>query len=277
MPPGQAGNPDWLPAAVPCEQRFYAGGALASEPCACGRYSIGRCKDCGRPLCGDHGTQSGPFLCAACFTKRRALYRQKEEEARQDAARSAREAEAEFARVKERALSELSAAATSVDIVSVLRQMRDYVTVDACKSAWLRVLETEKLIPTYELVRVRALPHFLILDWQQDTGWLWHSTGPRTDGWCTEQEDDEIFLDRDGQCWRGPRALSPECSPNIVALPRGAPFRATFCPQSLGPLLLKDAKERQPRFGVAVGQVDLSNSETADVIVRILESMATPR
>lgn len=37
-----------------------------SQPCACGRYSIGRCSRCTKPLCGEHGRGSSEFLCSDC-------------------------------------------------------------------------------------------------------------------------------------------------------------------------------------------------------------------
>jgi hypothetical protein len=270
MPPGMAGNPDWLHAACPCGHRFQAGQAVAAALCGCGRFAIGRCKDCDRWLCGDHGTQSSPFLCASCLRERRSQEQLKEKEEK-DAAEAAVAAEhAAFVRSQAAARAALSTATTPARIARVLGENRGLLTINDCKAAWIRVPACDLLQPTHEFVKVASLPHLLILDWQTDTGWLWHTRGPRADGWRTTVGDSEFFVDREGAIWRSGHMLIPEW-PNHVVLPRGARFRATWCPQSLGPLLLKNAKPRNPTTGVAVMQADDLDSATyGDVVASIL-------
>lgn len=71
IPPGVHGNREYLPVPGPCGHRFQVGGGSGqAEPCACGRDSIGACRDCNRRLCGLHGTDGGEFLCAGCIGKR---------------------------------------------------------------------------------------------------------------------------------------------------------------------------------------------------------------
>ena len=69
IPPGING-PAWQHGSRPCGHRFQAETPIATELCACGRQSIGRCLDCSQPLCGLHGTDRGAFLCAACHRAR---------------------------------------------------------------------------------------------------------------------------------------------------------------------------------------------------------------
>jgi hypothetical protein len=38
--------------------------------CACGRYSVGMCLDCSRPLCTAHGRGDDAFLCPDCVGRR---------------------------------------------------------------------------------------------------------------------------------------------------------------------------------------------------------------
>jgi hypothetical protein len=66
----------------PCAQRFQIATSTRTPLCTCGRESIGQCKDCGAPLCGLHGTESGEFLCGTCQEDRQArkFAREAEEE-----------------------------------------------------------------------------------------------------------------------------------------------------------------------------------------------------
>jgi hypothetical protein len=65
-----SGQPAPIPDYRICGRRFQAGKTAETPLCACGRYSIGRCSDCARPLCGEHGTANSPFLCDECVTRR---------------------------------------------------------------------------------------------------------------------------------------------------------------------------------------------------------------
>jgi hypothetical protein len=78
IPPGFPGNPLHALNMRPCGTRFQVPTTRATEPCFCGRDSIGSCQDCGRRLCGLHGTDSGAFLCGDCQGRRRAAKRERE-------------------------------------------------------------------------------------------------------------------------------------------------------------------------------------------------------
>ncbi len=54
----------------PCTHRFQIATATRTELCACGRESIGQCNQCGKRLCGLHGTEGGEFLCSVCQQQR---------------------------------------------------------------------------------------------------------------------------------------------------------------------------------------------------------------
>ena len=65
IPAGAQGNYSPVPLYGPCGQRFQSGpaGPDALE-CACGMFSVGRCRTCSRPLCGEHVVRrGGRVLC----------------------------------------------------------------------------------------------------------------------------------------------------------------------------------------------------------------------
>jgi hypothetical protein len=130
IPPGLAGNPGWLHGSRPCGDRFQAGPALATEPCWCGRHSIGRCRDCNRPLCGLHGTTAGELLCGECIAARAERRRAREAEA---AAAHERSLEA-----RGRDLSaNLAECSSARDLLMLLRGREEAVPdADALRSAW---------------------------------------------------------------------------------------------------------------------------------------------
>jgi hypothetical protein len=47
----------------------------ATPVCACGRYSIGKCLDCGKPVCGLHAPTNGPMICREDAARRQAAAR----------------------------------------------------------------------------------------------------------------------------------------------------------------------------------------------------------
>jgi len=71
IPPGAHGNREYLPVPGPFRHRFQVGSGN-TEPCFCGRDSIGTCKDCARRFCGLHGSSEGEFLCESCVRQRSA-------------------------------------------------------------------------------------------------------------------------------------------------------------------------------------------------------------
>jgi hypothetical protein len=83
-----------MPAIHPCSYGFQVGTVSSSEPCWCGRDSIGSCVDCARRLCGLHGTTTGSFLCGDCFNthSQRKLAAAEEEAAARAAQESTRAA-----------------------------------------------------------------------------------------------------------------------------------------------------------------------------------------
>jgi len=89
LQPGQAGNPGITPQSVPgiCGHSFQIAVPGEVEHCRCGRQSIGRCFDCGAPLCGLHGTGRGDLLCVECAGDRQAKVNQAEQEAKPEADR----------------------------------------------------------------------------------------------------------------------------------------------------------------------------------------------
>lgn len=71
IPPGVHGNREYMPVPGPCGHRFQVSSPGQTELCSCGRDLIGACKDCGRRLCGLHGTREGEFLCRDCIGRRK--------------------------------------------------------------------------------------------------------------------------------------------------------------------------------------------------------------
>lgn len=59
---------------------------------------------------------------------------------------------------------------------------------------------------------------------------------------------------------------------NWVVLPRGEPFRATGCAQSLGLILLPNAKTRSVVSGVTLSQVSSQDLGYAKVVAAIVEA-----
>ncbi len=73
VPPGVHGNPSVIPLYGACGFRYQEGGSVqAAVPCECGMFSVGICAECGKHLCGRHGTHSGSrFVCVAHITEAR--------------------------------------------------------------------------------------------------------------------------------------------------------------------------------------------------------------
>lgn len=65
----------------PCGHLFQIATDARTARCSCGRESIGRCVDCGQPLCGLHGSGNDDFLCQSCQQKRFAQKQSHKEEA----------------------------------------------------------------------------------------------------------------------------------------------------------------------------------------------------
>lgn len=76
-----------FPPMRPCGWHFEVFTTTRSAACACGRESIGRCVDCGSPLCGLHITGQDEALCESCREKRLGREQVSREEASREHAR----------------------------------------------------------------------------------------------------------------------------------------------------------------------------------------------
>jgi hypothetical protein len=152
LPPDPASNPGWLHGSRPCGHRFQAGPALATELCWCGRHSIGKCRDCNRPLCGLHGTAGGGLLCGNCVTAR--AERQHAEEAQ------AAEASARAVQERGRDLSaNLAQCSSAPELLTLLSSRGASVPdADALRSAWTRVVASDGFDATHEVVELSGRP-----------------------------------------------------------------------------------------------------------------------
>jgi hypothetical protein len=114
----------------PCTHRFQVATATKTVPCACGRESIGQCKDCGKSFCGLHATGGGEFLCAACQRARqeqRFVREAEEERDRESGLVAFQGAKVSFARLWDLATQAMLA----------LNPPADVMVVDARRSAEL--------------------------------------------------------------------------------------------------------------------------------------------
>jgi len=164
----------------------------------------------------------------------------------------------------------LGGAESISEIVSVMDRHGELLDRAACRAAWKRALEAAAPAPTHEIVRVSGWPHLLILGWQGDPGWLWHEKGSRSDAWFCDAEG--LYVHRDGSVWKTGTGLWCERESH-AALPHGKPFRATPCPQSLGPLLLHHAKARTTLVGDSVSQLEAAGGLLARTYAGVLRSI----
>jgi hypothetical protein len=166
--PPHAGGP--IPVYEPCGRRFQVGTAVATEPCAlCGRYSVGKCHDCGCPLCGLHGTERGAFLCESCL-----LGRARERE------RQTVEREAAIAERRRGLNARLTAMDDADQIAATIVDNEADVAASACKEVWPRIARSGRLRPDCEVVTLigRAIPRWF----SSDEAW---SVEQRVAGWRT--------------------------------------------------------------------------------------------
>lgn len=208
IPPGLAGNPAWLHGSRPCGHRFQAGQAAVTEPCSCGRHSIGRCRDCERPLCGLHGTAEGVLLCRECFIARREREKTRENERKSEHA-SALQARA----------SEISArierCATAHDLLALLASRGEAVPdYDAVRSAWTRAVAAQGMSEsTHELVELAGRPSFLSPfsfsdfkrrgSWSTESRWIvWRARNAGYESDLGHQNYD-VWLGGEGDVWWG--------------------------------------------------------------------------
>ncbi len=145
--PGDGGP---MPAEYPCGHRFQTGTSPGTEPCWCGRDSIGSCADCARRLCGLHGTSTGLFLCGDCF--QRCVVREKAEAGEKQAI-AARERAAEESRCA--AVNASLRAALDPDEIMTLICVNEAILKSGwCHDAWMRLVASGVIKPTHDIVKV---------------------------------------------------------------------------------------------------------------------------
>jgi hypothetical protein len=208
IPSGVAGNPGWLHGSRPCGHRFQAGPAPATEPCWCGRHSIGKCRDCKRALCGLHGTAGDELLCGECVTARAAQ-------------RRADEADVTAARVlaleaRGRDLSVNVAECSSAPELLTLLGSRQAAVPDrdALQSAWMRVVAGSGFAATHEVVELAGRPTmgspFTWSDFKRRGSWS--EAGQRVAVWrapdvgrasASGHSNWDVWIDAGGDVWWG--------------------------------------------------------------------------
>ena len=276
-----------VPAGHLCGHRFQVSAPVSVELCACGRQSIGRCADCARALCGQHGTADGLFLCGDCL-------RHRDQRRRDEETAAAKQQQAAAAR--ELAETERRRAAVSAKVVSAqdLGEMMTLIVEnivdipdDVARMAWLRLVGGRAVKPTHDIVTAVGNGHFL-QGVQNDPGWRWRETS-RVDAWGTRQRifpgreaPEDRWLDGRGAMWRsmssvlelrkGPGPTFTRGEINWVVLPRGEPFRATGCAQSLGLVLLPNAKMRSVVSGMTLSQPSSQDLGYARVVAAIVQA-----
>jgi hypothetical protein len=192
--------------------------------CSCGRFSVGKCADCKKPLCGRHGGGNPLFLCAACAQRRRERKRRAEAERivpdrqrRQEICQRLGEEEDPAEIVKLLATATASGASDR----------------DVSLSAWLRLAASGTLRdPDIEIVRMRfrKRPFGGV-----DASELW-----RRDGWKSEDSGERgphvaegmrtCWLDTEGSVWLQGRFMNPSgggqrsAIPSSVAESRWGPY-----------------------------------------------------
>jgi hypothetical protein len=204
--PGVASSTGWPHGSRPCGHRFQVGLALATEPCWCGRHSIGRCRDCKRPLCGLHGTAGGELLCGECLTARADRQRAKEAEATVARDRAVEE--------RGRDLSANVAGCSSArELLTLLRGRGAAVPdADALRSAWTRVIASEGFEAVLEVVDLAGRPLVASpLSWSDSLRrGSWSEPGQRAIVWqapdaggtsSSAHTNGDIWLEAQGDVW----------------------------------------------------------------------------
>ncbi len=232
-PPEATGMPHPAPIHRPCGARFQVGSAAPTPSCAsCGLDSIGGCEDCGRRLCGRHGTSGGPFLCGDCVRQRQARRAEAE-------AASARD-EAERREGERKELEAILAGSDSPgEVAAALRRQEGLVDRDRCRDAWRRLAPVLGLAPTHDCLEVSGRGSILH-PWRETPAsriQAWRAAGVGSyripaygDADGVIKTDVDLFLAADGTHWRstGLEEEFPRTQITIsrrLILPRGAPFQ----------------------------------------------------
>lgn len=238
-----------MPAEHPCGHRFQVHVAGPAELCRCGRQSIGRCADCGRPLCGQDGTRSGLFLCPECISQRDQRRRAEEKAAAEQQQAAAAQELAEVESRRTAAITALAGTRGVDQMISVIIANAADIPDEVGKAAWLRIVSSKAIAPTHEIVTAIGLRH--ILYDSSDPGRDWREVS-RAEAWCARglmlgdgSGTSDRWLASDGSMWtaagsqdlrlyeRGtpqnyPVGRRARGEPNWIAIPRGEVFRTRF-------------------------------------------------
>jgi hypothetical protein len=179
VPP--SGSQGQVPVFGVCGHLFKAG----PSRCFCGRYAIGTCALCSKPLCSLHGVGRDALLCAEC--RLRAVAKQEETEQRR---------RAEEADRLEGARADLAVATDPGEIVGLLTAAgRGKEWVEPCQRAWRALVQSGTFpSPQRELVRMRFRKPWL---GSHEESELW-----RRPGWSTEHDGRRWWLDVEAGLWR---------------------------------------------------------------------------
>ncbi len=237
-----------MPAEAPCGHRFQVNVAGSAELCRCGRQSIGRCADCGKPLCGIEGTGRGLFLCPECVNQRDQRRRAEERAAAEQQQAAAAQAMAEVERRRASAITALTAAQDTDGTISMIIANAADIPDEVGKAAWLGLVASKAIVPTHDVVTTTGLRH--ILYDSDDPGRNWREVS-RVGAWraqgviLDDGEPSDRWLDSNGSMWAValsqnlrlyaggtpqtyPLGRQARGEPNWIALPKGESFRASL-------------------------------------------------
>lgn len=254
-----------MPAVAECGHHFQTGATSASGPCGCGRDSIGSCTDCGRRLCGLHGTTKGPFLCAECFNARHQREVAYAGAAAEQARAAAAQKEQDRAARRNSMTARLAVTQNPHEIAALVIENEADITDEASRDAWVRLVNSGIIDPTHDIVTAVGRQHLLVVGNfcnAPDPGWGWRETG-RVNAWCAHDDTaPDRWLEANGRLWLPDRSsgggalTAGQGERNHIALLRGRPFIVSKSPGSFG--LVHYAGSVSPRS--AVGGVVLSES-----------------
>jgi hypothetical protein len=209
LQPGQPGNPGITPQPVPgvCGHRFQIAVPGVVERCQCGRQAIGRCVDCGEPLCGLHGTGGGDLLCAKCAGERQAKVNQAEQEAKQAADRD---------RVDLLASQDPAGIASGAAAIT-----NTYIRAEAA-GAWQAYLTAASPAAHYDRVRIEAGSRWkLPAELGREPLWHYKRVANRVRAHGSRVRHDHYFVDRAGNGYSGSADVRGSVSGSCV-IPAGA-------------------------------------------------------
>lgn len=104
---------------VICGEKFFdpdfvGSGAKTGSTCKCGTYSVGRCRECGTELCGQHSQIiEGGRLCERCQVKRKTLLAEKASQEKASREVEIRKADVDLADVVDAFVSKMKSVPTT--------------------------------------------------------------------------------------------------------------------------------------------------------------------